>query len=60
MCREHSKEINKIMSDVEGQHVTALVENPSWVAFDLKGASESLLAYTLVRKQKTDDLNAFR
>lgn len=40
MCREHSKEINKIMSDVEGQHVTALVENPSWVAFDLKGASE--------------------
>ena len=48
------------MSDVEGQHVTALVENPSWVAFDLKGASESLLVYTLVRKQKIDDLNAFR
>ena len=48
------------MSDVEGQQVSALVENPSWVAFDLKGTSESLLAYTLVRKQKIDDLNAFR
>lgn len=52
MCREHSKEINKIMSDVEGQHVTALRKILSWVAFDLKGLGESLLAHTLVRKQR--------
>ena len=51
---------NKIVSDVEGKQVTASVENSSWVAFDLKGTSESLLVYTLVRKQKIDDLNVFR
>lgn len=61
MCLEPSEEIHNIMSDLEREHISALVENPFWISVDLNRDSESAGIYIGKKQttQKIDYLNQF-